>query len=124
MAQSTQAVAADQPTTTQPTDTGLGQRIRWNVADTFVMTRRNLTYYLRQPQLLVFATVQPVMFLLLFTFVFGGAISLGGPEAGAGAAAAARVAAAARIFSICCRGFWCRRLSSPPRKPPPAWLMT
>jgi ABC-2 type transport system permease protein/oleandomycin transport system permease protein len=42
------------------------------------MTRRNLTRYVRLPQLLVFSTFQPVMFLLLFTYVFGGAVNVGG----------------------------------------------
>lgn len=49
-------------------------KVRWNISDALVMTRRNLTYYVRQPQLIVFATIQPVMFLLLFVYVFGGAI--------------------------------------------------
>ncbi len=44
------------------------------VNDTLVITQRNLLRNVRLPQLLLFATVQPVMFLLLFTFVFGGAI--------------------------------------------------
>lgn len=44
------------------------------VVDTLVITRRNLLRNVRLPQLLVFSTVQPVMFLLLFTYVFGGAI--------------------------------------------------
>lgn len=39
------------------------------------MTGRNLLRYKRLPQLLVFSTIQPVMFLLLFTYVFGGAIA-------------------------------------------------
>ena len=47
------------------------------VLDTLIITRRNLKRFLRMPQLLVFATVQPVMFLLLFTFVFGGAMTAG-----------------------------------------------
>lgn len=51
------------------------QRFKWNFDDTLVVTRRNLMYYVRQPQLLIFATIQPVMFLLLFTYVFGGAIA-------------------------------------------------
>jgi len=46
----------------------------WVVSDTLAMTRRNLLRYLRLPNLLVFSTVQPVMFVLLFSFVFGGAI--------------------------------------------------
>jgi ABC transporter DrrB family efflux protein len=42
--------------------------------DIAVITRRNLLRNIRLPQLLIFATVQPVMFLLLFNYVFGGAI--------------------------------------------------
>jgi ABC transporter DrrB family efflux protein len=45
------------------------------VTDTLVITRRNLLRNVRLPQLLLFSTIQPVMFLLLFTYVFGGAIS-------------------------------------------------
>jgi ABC transporter DrrB family efflux protein len=44
------------------------------VKDTWVITKRNLLRNVRLPQLLLFATVQPVMFLLLFNYVFGGAI--------------------------------------------------
>ena len=44
------------------------------VSDTLVITWRNLLRNVRLPQLLLFSTVQPVMFLLLFTYVFGGAI--------------------------------------------------
>ena len=50
------------------------QRILWNFTDTLVVMRRNLYAYQRQPELIVFATIQPVIFLLLFTYVFGGAI--------------------------------------------------
>jgi ABC-2 type transport system permease protein/oleandomycin transport system permease protein len=49
---------------------------KWAVADAVVMTWRNLLKYVRLPQLLVFSTVQPVMFVLLFTYVFGGAINV------------------------------------------------
>ena len=45
--------------------------------DMRIITRRNLLRFVRMPQLLLFATVQPVMFLLLFNFVFGGAITAG-----------------------------------------------
>ncbi len=44
------------------------------VTDAVVMARRNLLRIIRLPQLLVFATIQPVMFVLLFRYVFGGAI--------------------------------------------------
>ena len=64
--------AAFMTTSTEP---GLLQRFLWNFTDTYVVMRRNLMYYVRQPQLLIFSTIQPVMFLLLFTYVFGGAIS-------------------------------------------------
>jgi ABC-2 type transport system permease protein/oleandomycin transport system permease protein len=44
------------------------------VSDTLVLARRNLLRIPRQPDLLVGFTVQPVMFVLLFVYVFGGAI--------------------------------------------------
>jgi len=46
------------------------------VVDALVVTRRNLLRYVRVPTLLMFSTIQPVMLLLLFTYVFGGAIRL------------------------------------------------
>lgn len=49
--------------------------LRDAVTDTVVITRRNLVRVVRLPQLLVFATIQPVMFLVLFNYVFGGAIT-------------------------------------------------
>jgi ABC-2 type transport system permease protein/oleandomycin transport system permease protein len=52
----------------------LGERLRWTVVDALTVTKRNLIHIVRVPQLLVFSTVQPVMFVLLFTYVFGGAI--------------------------------------------------
>ena len=52
--------------------------------DTWVMTRRNLLRYVRLPQLLAFSVIQPIMFLLLFTYVFGGAIGRELPPAAAG----------------------------------------
>jgi ABC transporter DrrB family efflux protein len=52
--------------------------------DTWVITRRNLLRNVRLPQLVLFATVQPVMFLLLFNYVFGGAIGGAIPEAAGG----------------------------------------
>ncbi len=50
------------------------RRFLWNFTDTWIVMRRNLKQLFRQPQLVIFATIQPVMFLLLFTYVFGGAI--------------------------------------------------
>jgi ABC-2 type transport system permease protein/oleandomycin transport system permease protein len=48
-------------------------RLADTVSDWWVLTKRNLVTYLRKPDLLVFSTIQPVMFVLLFVFVFGGA---------------------------------------------------
>ena len=47
-------------------------------SDTLVLARRNLMRIPRQPDLLVAYTVQPVMFVLLFVYVFGGAIETPG----------------------------------------------
>ena len=54
------------------------------VIDTWVITKRNLLRNVRLPQVLLFSTVQPIMFLLLFTFVFGGAITGTLPEVAGG----------------------------------------
>jgi ABC transporter DrrB family efflux protein len=50
------------------------QAVRSTVTDTAVVTGRNLRHFIRQPDLLVFSTIQPVLFVLLFVYVFGGAI--------------------------------------------------
>ncbi len=44
--------------------------------DVAVITKRNVLRNVRLPQLLLFATIQPVMFLLLFNYVFGGSIGM------------------------------------------------
>jgi ABC transporter DrrB family efflux protein len=48
--------------------------LRSDLSDTRVVTGRNLRHFVRQPQLLIFSTIQPVMFVLLFAYVFGGAV--------------------------------------------------
>jgi ABC-2 type transport system permease protein/oleandomycin transport system permease protein len=48
--------------------------VGWLVADTVTVTGRNLRRLVRVPTLIAFATVQPVMFVLLFNYAFGGAI--------------------------------------------------
>lgn len=55
--------------------------LRSVITDTKVMIRRNLVRVVRLPQLLLFATIQPLMFLILFNYVFGGAISQALPPA-------------------------------------------
>jgi ABC-type polysaccharide/polyol phosphate export permease len=53
-------------------------KLYWALADGLVLAKRNLVQIPRIPELLVFATIQPVMFVLLFRYVFGGAIDVGG----------------------------------------------
>jgi daunorubicin resistance ABC transporter ATP-binding subunit len=51
------------------------QAVRSAITDTGVVTGRNLRHFIRQPDLLTFSTIQPVLFVLLFVYVFGGAVS-------------------------------------------------
>jgi ABC transporter DrrB family efflux protein len=53
---------------------GTATRIRWAVRDTLTITKRNLIAITRVPEALFFTTVQPIMFVLLFRYVFGGSI--------------------------------------------------
>ena len=57
-----------------PSAPGLRVRFGWAVTDTLTITRRNLLVWMRVPAYLVFTVIQPVMFVLLFRYVFGGAI--------------------------------------------------
>lgn len=57
--------------------TSRGTRARWALADTLLITKRNLLHYVRVPQLIAFAVIQPIMFTVLFVYVFGGAIQTG-----------------------------------------------
>src|SRR6266436_9509327 len=48
--------------------------------DAMTVAGRNLIAYRRVPQLLVFSTIQPVVFVLMFRYVFGGAIRVPGVD--------------------------------------------
>jgi len=52
----------------------VGQRLSYAVSDVWTLTFRNLLLWARVPAYLMFTLVQPVMFVLLFRYVFGGAI--------------------------------------------------
>ncbi len=58
---------------------GWRTRFGWAVTDTLTITRRNLLVWMRVPAYLMFTVIQPVMFVLLFRFVFGGAIPVNVP---------------------------------------------
>ena len=62
-------------TTTIPPDFQLRDDAPRPVGDALTMAWRNLLNIRRNPQLLVFATIQPVIFVLMFRYVFGGAIA-------------------------------------------------
>ncbi|MEU6759468.1 ABC transporter permease [Streptomyces sp. NPDC046685] len=48
------------------------------VNDSLVMAKRNLIRMSRIPEMIIFGVIQPVMFVVLFSYVFGGSISVGG----------------------------------------------
>ena len=49
------------------------------IADSIIITKRQLLQLARVPEVLIFSTIQPVMFVLLFRYVFGGSIETGQP---------------------------------------------
>ena len=63
-------------------DFGVGSlqrsRLAWAVSDSLAVARRNTVSMTRRPQLLAFATIQPVLILLMFRYVFGGSIRIPG----------------------------------------------
>jgi len=69
------AIAAPQAAPSVP---DLSTRARWATIDTLTITRRNLIVWYRVPAYIFFSVVQPVIFVLLFRYVFGGAIPVPG----------------------------------------------
>jgi ABC-2 type transport system permease protein/oleandomycin transport system permease protein len=65
------------PTQLQP---ARRNRLYWALADAWMLARRRLTQIPRIPDELIFATIQPIMFVVLFRYVFGGAITSAGPN--------------------------------------------
>jgi len=57
-------------------------RGRWALSDTMTITRRNLLVWYRVPAYIAFSVFQPVIFVLMFRYVFGGAISVPGIKGG------------------------------------------
>jgi len=53
--------------------------MKFAISDVITITKRQLLQLARVPEVLVFSTIQPVMFVLLFRFVFGGSIASGQP---------------------------------------------
>jgi ABC transporter DrrB family efflux protein len=55
-------------------------RLRWQLADSMVIARRSLAHVRQIPEKLIDVTLQPLMFVLLFGFVFGGVIAVPGGD--------------------------------------------
>jgi ABC-2 type transport system permease protein len=68
------------PAPAPATVTGVRARLRWAASDAWTMTRRNLTHVRYVPEKLMDVTVQPIMFVLLFVYVFGRAIHVPGGD--------------------------------------------
>ncbi|MFB7291611.1 ABC transporter permease [Actinacidiphila glaucinigra] len=66
----TDAVSTSAPRTSNP--------IVQSVRDSLVVARRNLIRMLRIPEVVIFGLVQPIMFVVLFSYVFGGSMNVGG----------------------------------------------
>ncbi|WP_084478542.1 ABC transporter permease [Nocardia jejuensis] len=56
----------------------LAQRLAMVVTDSVTITKRNVIKIRRVPDVLIFSTISPIMFVLLFAYVFGSAIQLDG----------------------------------------------
>jgi len=70
---STPAVTGAVPTMPRPL-------LGWGLHDGLVVAKRNLLQTIRVPELLFFSLVQPVIFVVMFAFVFGGAIPIPGSD--------------------------------------------
>lgn len=66
------------------TTTGPALRLGRALTHTGVITRRNLMVNIRLPDVLILSTIQPVVFMLMFLYVFGGAIEAALPPAAQG----------------------------------------
>ncbi|MGW8887647.1 ABC transporter permease [Streptomyces sp. NPDC055749] len=53
---------------------GIGQ----SVSDSLVVAKRNLIRMARIPEMIIFGLIQPIMFVVLFSYVFGGSMMIGG----------------------------------------------
>jgi len=59
-------------------DSGAVARFRWMITDTRTIAWRYIRATSRMPEAIVFSLIQPIMFVLLFRYVFGGAVNIVG----------------------------------------------
>ena len=62
----------------EPLEQQRHSRLSWAIQDTLTVTWRNILALSRNPQTVMFSAIQPIMFVVLFVYVFGGAINTGG----------------------------------------------
>ncbi|MEU1464006.1 ABC transporter permease [Streptomyces sp. NPDC005727] len=55
-----------------------GNAVGRSVRDSLIVAKRNLIRMCRIPEMVIFGLIQPIMFVVLFTYVFGGSIQVGG----------------------------------------------
>ncbi|MEU5018286.1 ABC transporter permease [Streptomyces angustmyceticus] len=70
--------AGNAPLRTPPSRGTLSRSVR----DSLVVAKRNLIRMLRIPEVVIFGLIQPIMFVVLFTYVFGGSINVPGAPVG------------------------------------------
>jgi ABC-2 type transport system permease protein len=70
-------MSIQQPSHTAAAEQAFRPPMGWLVHDTLAVARRHILKITRVPETLFFALVQPVIFVLLFAFVFGGSINVG-----------------------------------------------
>ncbi|MBD0745364.1 ABC transporter permease [Streptomyces sp. CBMA152] len=49
-----------------------------SINDSLVVAKRNLIRMMRIPEMIIFGLIQPIMFVVLFSYVFGGSMNIGG----------------------------------------------
>jgi ABC-2 type transport system permease protein len=55
-----------------------GNAFTRSVRDSLVVAKRNLIRMMRIPEVVIFGLIQPIMFVVLFSYVFGGSLDVGG----------------------------------------------
>ncbi|MEV3910267.1 MULTISPECIES: ABC transporter permease [Streptomyces] len=55
-----------------------GNPLSQSVRDSLVIAKRNLIRMSRIPEMVIFGLIQPIMFVVLFSYVFGGSMNIGG----------------------------------------------
>ncbi|GHF61756.1 transport permease protein [Streptomyces mashuensis] len=66
------------PRAPRPVPQARGGAVVQSVRDSLVVARRNLIRMARIPEVVIFGLIQPIMFVVLFSYVFGGSIAVGG----------------------------------------------